>query len=262
MLKKRLIPKLVCTSLGSSSSQQFRPVVFLSSGFRQTRLMSDLYSVAKILESQGADELICVFNTPSCISYDDICLVITKLSALLSTPLCIGGLSKYNQSYSSIFKAGADKICFNSLIMNKPDKVRQLISIYGSQSVVASADIKLSDGQYHTFDKDSTVVPQILPDWISLIHDLGFGELLVTSVDRDGNTSLGPDLKLLSSIVSISYLPLIYGGGLSSSLHFKDTFAYDVSGICASTYFLKNDHNINQLRSSLLNYKIPLRKLL
>ena len=158
-----------------------------------------------------------------------------------------------------MFLNGADKIVLNSLLLDRSENISLLANTYGSQSIVGSLNYVVDKGQIKVFDwRNDEVKKQSFIQYVKDLELLGFGELLINSVDMDG-TGFGFDIESLKSFTDKSNLPLICMGGAGKYEHFYEVFKNsDVEA--ASTANLLNfiGDSINNLRSKLIQENVNL----
>ncbi|MGX7589323.1 imidazole glycerol phosphate synthase subunit HisF [Candidatus Vidania fulgoroideorum] len=157
-----------------------------------------------------------------------ICFLIKKISKNISVPLTYGGNINNMNEVNDLFKSGADKLSFNSTLYYNKKIINKIKNRYGTQSIVASIDVKKKKNKWIVYidgGKKNTKIE--LLDWVKIQIENGIGELLVTSIDKDGTNS-GYDIKMIKSLKKIN-VPIIAsgGGGLKDTIIdlFKNTLA-------------------------------------
>lgn len=163
---------------------------------------------------------------------------ISKLVNNVFIPIAAGGGIRTIEDAELLFKSGADKIVLNSLLIEKPEIVREIIKNYGSQSVVASIDCKLEDKYYNIFVNDGRVKIRFsLKEYIVYLEDLGVGEVYLNSIDMDG-TGFGYDYNLIKNVNKNINLPLIIAGGAGNEKHLHQGLEMEnVSAVATANLF-------------------------
>lgn len=259
MLKSRIIPKLQV--IYKDYGNFFKPVTVTSRSFAQYRPVGDPLSQAKIYESNMVDELMLVAIGHSSEHWNKFAGLVQTLSESLATPLAVGGGIRYFHQVQTLFANGADKVVLNTAAYHDPNLLTSIVETYGSQSLVVSIDVRSNrESENWTLYSNSGLTKEdvSLRSHLHNLSRIGVGEILLTSIDRDGS-SLGLDLPLISLCSDIT-VPLIVSGGCGLSAHFVQGFAAGASAIAAGTFFCQRDQNPLQCRSHLLNSHINVRR--
>ena len=194
--------------------------------FKQHKIVGDPYIIIDRLSAWNADEVIYLNIRPQLsnfnrqdknIKYDsDFDKIIQFVGKKAFMPLTVGGGIKSLDDVERYFKMGADKVSINSEILKNPKLIYNCSRIYGSQSIVASVDIKKDQygKEYRAFiNGGKEMVTLQIADYIKQIEDSGAGELLINNIDRDGMGN-GYDLSLIKLIKNQTKLPIIFAGGV------------------------------------------------
>lgn len=257
MLKKRIIPKLQMSI--KKSFRGPKAVLVVTRSFGAKRAIGDPLSQAKIYEAQLADELILVDLERTEESWSVMLATLSSMSSKLATPLAVGGgITKFEQ-VQELLNRGADKVILNSAAIERPKLITDVANRYGSQCVIVSIDARKRSNDYSVFTncgtKDSGKEPI---EWGKQSAGLGAGEIMMTSVDKDG-TSLGLDLELINNASSKISVPIIGSGGCGLSEHFVQGFDAGASAVAAGSFFSQKDQNPMQCRSHVRNANHPIR---
>jgi len=163
---------------------------------------------------------------------------ISKLVNDVFIPIAAGGGIRTMEDADLLFKSGADKIVLNSLLVENPDMVKEIIKNYGSQSVVACIDCKLRDDNYEIFIKDGSLkIDYELKEYVAYLELLGVGEIYLNSIDKDG-TGFGYDQSLIDTVNRITSLPLIIAGGAGNESHLAQGLKIEnVSAVATANLF-------------------------
>jgi len=221
MLKKRIIPCLDIT--------EGRVVKGIN--FVNIRDAGDPVEWAKKYDRDGADELVFLDITATSDKRDILIDVVERVSDEIFIPFTVGGGIRTVEDMKRILKAGADKISINTACVKNPNLIREGARNYGNQCIVVAVDVKREAQGFKVYIKGGRKRTDIdAIDWCRRVEKLGAGELLVTSMDRDG-TKDGYDLELLKRITSIVNIPVIASGGCGKLSHLWD--AIEVGGVAA-----------------------------
>ncbi len=221
----------------------------------------DPVEVAKKYDSMGADELVFLDITATHQDRKTIVNTVENVANEVFIPLTVGGgVSKYSDIIT-LLNAGADKVAINSAAVSNPNLIDEVTSKIGSQCIVAAIDAKLSiDGSWKVFTHGGRKETDIdAVRWAKELNDRGAGELLVTSMDRDG-TKDGFDNDLLKEISSIVTIPVIASGGAGTLVHLLDAIKLgDVDAVLAASIFHYDIFSIQQVKEYLKNEGVSVR---
>ena len=261
MLKKRLIPKLQmkATSFGSIK----RMVLVTTVNFGEVLEIGDPVSQAKIYQAQLADELVFLDLDASSENRKTVLSVILKAAQEIFMPITVGGGVTSVEDFRELLSNGADKVSVNTACVEDPELINGASGIFGAQCVVLSIDYRRSEhGQYRVWTHGGTVKTDLDPvQWALEGEARGAGEILLTSIDRDG-TRQGLDLELTRRVTESVSVPVITSGGCGLTSHFVEGFLEGgADAVSAGTYFCFKDENPMQTRSQIRNAGIPIRIL-
>ena len=229
--------------------------------FDKVKEIGDPVSQAKIYQSQVVDELIFLDLDARTFSRPPNFEIIRNASEEIFMPFCVGGGVNSIDDFSLLLNNGADKVSINTAAFLNPKLIKESADIYGSQCVVVSIDYSLDlNGNYFVYIEGGKTKTSKSPlDWAIESEKNGAGEILLTSIDRDG-TGNGIDINLTKKIVDSVNIPVITSGGCGLSSHFSDAFLKcNVSGVSAGTFFSMRDQNPIQTRSHIKNAGIKIR---
>lgn len=215
--------------------------------FKQHKVVGDPYKIIDRLSSWNADEVVYLNIRPELsnigrqdknIKYvSEFDKVIEFVGEKAFMPLTVGGGIRNIDDVSKYFKMGADKVSINSGIISNPDLIYRCSKIYGSQSIVASIDVKIDNNEYCPFVNNGKKKLMFkLCDYIKKIEDSGAGELLINNIDRDGMGN-GYDLKLLKLIKKYTNLPIIFTGGVGTFEDFVVGAKNNLNSLAAGNIF-------------------------
>jgi cyclase len=231
MLRKRIIFALIFSDGSFMQSRNFR-----------LQKVGNLHWLEKNYKFQNIafalDELIVLNATKGEKNIEEFASTISKLVNNVFIPIAAGGGIQTMEDAELLFKSGADKIVLNSLFINDPSMVKELIKNYGSQSVVASIDCKLNRNSYEIFIKDGSLKIDVeIKEYINYLEELGVGEIYLNSIDKDG-TGFGYDQELVEKVNKATRLPLIIAGGAGNENHLAQGLKIEnVSAVATANLF-------------------------
>ncbi|AGF46580.1 cyclase HisF [Candidatus Kinetoplastibacterium desouzaii TCC079E] len=225
----------------------------------------DPIEIAKKYDEQGADELTFLDITASSDNRDLILPVIEKVASQVFIPLTVGGGVRQLSDIKRLLNAGADKISINSTAVSNPELVQEASSYYGSQCIVVAIDVrKISKdnepNKWEVFTKGGRVSTGLdAVKWAKLMCSYGAGEILLTSMDKDG-TKTGFDLELTKTISDALPIPVIASGGVGNLQHLADGIIHGhASAVLAASIFHFGTHTIKECKDFLAKNGIPVR---
>lgn len=250
MLTKRIIP---CLDVKDGQ-------VVKGKCFMDLQQAGDPVSLARFYERQGADELVLLDITASIEKRSTFLDVVTKVAKQLSIPFAVGGGIRSLSDIHRLLNAGADKISLNTAALNTPQLIRQAAEAFGSQCIILGIDVKKKNSGWEVFSHSGTIpVGKDALSWALEGQELGAGELLVTSIDRDG-TQEGYDLELIQMLSKHLSIPIIASGGVGKWEDMKDVFVHGQAdaALAASLFHLKGC-SIGELKKLLAKEDILVR---
>ena len=249
MLKLRVIP-----CLDVKDGRVVKGVNFVS-----LRDAGDPVEQAALYDAAGADELTFLDITASHENRDTILDVVSRTAARVFLPLTVGGGIRAVEDLRRLLLAGADKCSINSAAVARPELVREAAQKFGSQCVVVAVDAKRSGDTWHVFThggRRDTGMDVIA--WCRQVVALGAGEILLTSMDRDG-TGQGFDLELLRRVCAAVRVPVVASGGVGSLQHFVEGAQAGATGLLAASVFHFGTYTIAQVKDALGRAGLPVR---
>lgn len=212
MLKKRIIPKLLLKHGRTVKGVQFEQL--RDTGFPVTS--------ARIYDAQGADELLFLDITAAHEERQLLYGIISRTASEVFMPFCVGGGVRTAADIRGLLLAGADKIAVNTATVEEPQVINDGSRLFGAQCVVASIDFRRIAGTPYVFTHGGTRRTELDPvDHARRCVDRGAGEILLTSIDRDG-TMTGYDIELTRAVAAAVPVPVIASGGAGSLQHLVD----------------------------------------
>ena len=213
MLSKRIIP---CLDVD-------RGRVVKGVSFIDIQDAGDPAELANYYNSEGADELVFLDITASSEKRKTMIEVVEKVSSEVFIPLTVGGGVSSTKDMGNMLNAGADKVAINSAAITNPKLIQNCSKYFGSQCVVVAIDAKKTNIGWKVYSHGGKIeTNKDALNWAKEAYNLGAGELLVTSIDQDGQQS-GYDNELLKNISDNVQIPVIASGGAGKLEHFKAT---------------------------------------
>ncbi len=218
---------------------------------------------AKIYDAQGADELCFLDITATHQGRDTMVHVVERTADQVFMPLTVGGGVREVANIRALLQAGADKIAMNSAAVKNPDFVKEAADKCGSQCIVVALDAKeKADGSegweiYTHGGRNPTGLDAV--EWAVRMAEYGAGELLLTSMDRDG-TRAGFNLELTRAVSDAVKIPVIASGGVGNLQHLVDGIIEGhASAVLAASIFHFGDHTVNEAKQAMQEAGIPVR---
>jgi len=252
MLTKRIIP-----CLDVKGGRVVKGVQFVD-----LRDAGDPVEIAEIYDNQGADELTFLDITASSDQRDIIIDVVRRTAERVFMPLTVGGGIRSVDDIRRLLNAGADKISINTAAVRHPDFVREAAERFGSQCTVVAIDARrvLGENRWEVYThggRNPTGIDAV--EWAVRMEKCGSGEILLTSMDRDG-TKDGYDLELTKAIVDAVAIPVIASGGVGNLEHLYDGFAKAGASAClAASIFHYREYSIGEAKRYLRERGVPVR---
>ncbi|MDI2090505.1 imidazole glycerol phosphate synthase subunit HisF [Commensalibacter oyaizuii] len=252
MLKTRVIP-----CLDVKDGRVVKGVNFVS-----LRDAGDPVEQALVYDAAGADELTFLDITASHENRNTILDVVSRTAEKIFLPLTVGGGVRSTDDMRALLLAGADKCAINSAAIKTPQLINDAANKFGSQCVVVAIDARSNGkGSWEVYihgGRNPTGIDAI--EWCQQMAQRGAGELLLTSMDRDG-TGKGFDLDLLKTVCKSVKVPVIASGGVGELHHFAQGAQTGATGLLAASVFHFGQFTIAQVKKSLADANIPVRLL-
>jgi cyclase len=250
MLKLRIIP---CLDVKNGR-------VVKGVNFVDLRDAGDPVEQAQIYDKAGADELTFLDITASHEQRDTILDVVSRTAARIFLPFTVGGGVRSTEDMRRLLLAGADKCGINSAAVARPELIAEAARKFGSQCVVAAVDARADGkGGWEVFTQGGRAPTGIdAVAWCQRLEALGAGEILLTSMDRDG-TRAGFDLALLRAVCTAVRLPVVASGGVGALSHFAEGAAAGATGLLAASVFHFGEFTVHQVKTALAEAGLPVR---
>jgi imidazole glycerol-phosphate synthase subunit HisF len=228
--------------------------------FEGLREAGDPAALARRYNVEGIDEVVILDITATVEARQARALTIEAVAGEIFLPLCVGGGIRTEADAAAAVEAGADKVSLNTAALENPSLITDLAKRYGSQAVVVAIDAKRQDGRLAVYGRSGqTETPRNAIDWAREATDRGAGEILLTSIDRDGTKS-GFDCELTAAVSDAVNIPVIASGGAGSFEHFADVFTEGrADAALAASIFHFNEHSVEELKRFLSARGVPVR---
>ncbi len=250
-LAKRIIPCLDVTA----------GRVVKGVNFVELRDAGDPVEIARRYDEQGADELTFLDITASSDDRDLILHIIEDVASQVFIPLTVGGGVRQVDDVRRLLNAGADKVSINTSAVTNPQLVADAAARYGSQCIVVAIDAKRgADGRWEVFThggRKATGLDAV--EWACRMQALGAGEILLTSMDRDG-TKVGFDLPLTRAVSDAVSIPVIASGGVGGLQDLADGITEGhADAVLAASIFHYGQHTVQEAKQFMAAQGIPMR---
>ncbi len=252
MLKKRIIP--VQLLLGER--------LVKTVAFGTWRDVGDPVASSKVYNAQNADELVFLNIDRGERTIAPLLRVLERVSAVSFMPLALGGGIRSFADAATLIRHGADKVVLNSAVFSAPEIITQIAEAFGSQAVIVGIDAR-RDGNGWQVCSDCGRTAQDIPlsDHVRRVVDLGAGEVLIQSIDRDG-TMRGYDVPLIETVQRVCPRPVIGVGGAGDFSHLQEAFlTTGVSALGCGSLFNFGDNNPIRAKAFLANHGLKFKLL-
>ncbi|NCB79389.1 MAG: imidazole glycerol phosphate synthase subunit HisF [Bacilli bacterium] len=223
--------------------------------------VGDPVDAAKAYYEAGCDELVFLDITATHEERDTTVDMVRRVAEQVFIPFTVGGGIRLVEDMNKMLKAGADKVSVNSSAVANPQLIADCAEKFGNQCVVVAIDAKkVEDGSWHVFvaggRKDTGID---LLDWAKKVVSLGAGEILLTSMDKDGTKS-GFDIEMLNAVANVVTVPIIASGGAGNSQHILEVFEQTpATGALAASIFHYGEVSIADTKQAMRQSGIEVR---
>jgi cyclase len=228
--------------------------------FEGLRSAGDPASLARRYNTEGIDELVILDITATLESRRALADTIRAVARELFIPLAVGGGIRTEGDAEAAVEAGADKVSLNTAAFSNPELITTLANRYGSQAIVVAIDAKRAGDRYAVYSRSGTTsVDRDAVEWAREAESRGAGEILLTSIDRDG-TKAGFDCEMTAAVSSAVSIPVIASGGAGGLHDFVDVFSTGrADAALAASIFHYAETSVRALKEHLHRHGIPVR---
>lgn len=252
MLKTRIIPTLLYKDFG----------LVKGVGFDSRRAVGGAMQAVKVYEMRGVDELVLLDVTATIQGRRPDLELVDELADECFMPMTVGGGVRTVDDIGDLLRVGADKVCVGSAFLENPTIVERAAARFGAQCIVVAVDTRASDdGPTTVWARSGTVPTDRDPvDVATQAEELGAGEILLTSIDRDGTMS-GYDLDVLRAVSERVSIPVIASGGAGNYDHLRQAVSDGgASAVAAASIFHFTEQTPMEAKRYLGNHGVPVRK--
>jgi cyclase len=228
--------------------------------FEGLRNAGDPAELAARYNEEGIDEVVILDVTATLEGRRALADTVAAVARRIFIPLTVGGGIRSEADAAAAVDAGADKVSLNTAALVTPDLIATLASRYGSQAVIVAIDAKWVDGRAMVYVRSGqTGTEREAVEWAREAASRGAGEILLTSIDRDG-TRQGFDCRLTAEVSSAVSIPVIASGGAGTLEHFSDVFLQGrADAALAASIFHFSERSVRHLKELLRDRNIPVR---
>jgi cyclase len=227
--------------------------------FQSLRDAGDPVEQATRYDADGADELVFLDISASPEARQTTLAMVSRVAESIFIPFTVGGGIRSAADAGAALRAGADKVTVNTAAVRDPSLVSRLAESFGSQCIVAAVDVRRVQGRLTVVvNGGREATPLEAVEWSRRLETLGAGEILLTSMDRDG-TGAGYDLPLIQAVSRAVSMPVIASGGAGNLAHLAEALEAGAHGVLAATIFHFQDTSLPRARAYLRERGYPVR---
>ncbi len=227
--------------------------------FQSLREIADPAERAFLYQQQGADEITMLDISATPQGRATAIETVARLRNCLSIPLTVGGGVRTIDDVARLLDAGADKVAINTQATREPALIEQCSRRFGAQCVVIAIDAKRQDEHWGVVVRSGqSLTPLDACDWARQVQQLGAGEILLTSWDRDGTRS-GYDLELIAAVSSAVTIPVIASGGAAGPDHLIDALRAGADAVLAASIFHDGQFTVADIKRDLAQSNVEVR---
>ena len=228
--------------------------------FEGLRNAGDPAELAERYNEEGIDEVVILDVTATLEGRRAMAATVSSVAKRIFIPLTVGGGIRSEDDAAAAIDAGAEKVSLNTAALSDPSLITKLASKYGSQAAIVAIDAKWVDGRAMVYARSGQAgTEREAVEWAKEAADRGAGEILLTSIDRDGTKS-GFDCELTAAVSRAVPIPVIASGGAGSLEHFAQVFAEGCADAAlAASIFHFSEHAVRDLKAMLRDRGIPVR---
>ncbi|OQY09463.1 MAG: imidazole glycerol phosphate synthase subunit HisF [Fusobacteriia bacterium 4572_132] len=217
--------------------------------------------IAKVYNDEGADELVFLDITASSDKRKTVVDMVKKVAETIFIPFTVGGGIKTIEDIKAIIKAGADKVAINTSAVKTPELITEGAKVFGNQCIVVAIDAKYNGEFWEVYlhgGRTATGINAV--EWAKKVEKLGAGEILLTSMDRDGS-KIGYDLELTKAVSESLNIPVIASGGVGNLEHLYEGFTKGkADAALAASIFHFKEYTIKEAKDYLSKKGVEVRR--
>lgn len=189
------------------------------------RVLGDPDEFAEYYYKQGIDELFYMDVVASLYERNNLANMISKIAKKIFIPLIVGGGIRKLDDIKDVLRAGADKVCINTAAIRNPEFIKEAVKKFGASTIIIAIEaLRQTDGSYlSSIDNGREFTGVDVVNWAKKLNEIGVGEIVITSVDREG-TGSGFDLNLVKNVTAVTSVPIVVHGGAGSIKDVTDLF--------------------------------------
>lgn len=226
------------------------------------RVIGDPQAYATRYYEQGADELVYIDIVASLYGRNSLGDIVSRAARDVFVPLTVGGGLRSIDDVRAMLRAGADKVAVNTAAIRRPELVSEIAQRFGSQCMVLGIEAKrCGPGKWEAFtDNGREYTGFDAVEWARRGAELGAGEILLTSVDREG-TRKGLDVELIEAVTKVVSIPVIASGGVGSAEHMIDGFTHGADAVAMADVLHYNRLTLGELRERAVAARLNVRRV-
>ncbi len=228
--------------------------------FEGLRDAGDPATLARRYNTDGIDEVVILDVTATIESRQARAHTIAAVANEIFLPLTVGGGIRNEEDAAAAIEAGADKVSLNTAALDDPRLITTLARKYGSQAVIVAIDAKRDGNRFAVYARSGQALTnRSAIEWAKQATEMGAGEILLTSIDRDG-TKVGFDCELTAAVSDAVNIPVIASGGAGTFEHFAEVFTSGhADAALAASIFHFNEKSVSELKQFLKRSGVPVR---
>tara|TARA_Y100000034_G_scaffold132586_1_gene195947 strand:- start:2626 stop:3393 length:768 start_codon:yes stop_codon:yes gene_type:complete len=216
------------------------------------RIIGNPQNYANKYEKQGADEIIFIDSVASLYGRNNLTNIVKHTAKKIFIPLTVGGGIRSIENIRKLLNCGADKVAINTAAINNPQLIKKAAKCFGNQCIVVSIDAKkIAENKWEAYTENARQkTGKDVIEWIKDAVKLGAGEILLTSIDKEG-TMKGFDMELINEAEKVCQVPLIVGGGAGKTEDIEQALEKNVDAVAIAATLHYNKSDISKIKEEL-----------